>query len=109
MKSFLTFMMTATPLLSIAALDISATRGSETLTFETPRGRQEICVIPYHLKLASFSEDDLEKEKELCSYDFHGLTRNRELQQMALCLKINSTNPGVLVVDHPENQSRAKF
>ena len=55
MKSFLTFMMTATPLLSIAALDISATRGSETLTFETPRGRQEICVIPYHLKFASFS------------------------------------------------------
>ena len=92
-----------------AILDVSQPRGEKIVLFNTPQRKQEICVIPQHSQLGSYTEDDLETEKELCSYDFYGLTQGEDVQNMAICPKINSTNPGVLVMDIPEGWSREKF
>ncbi len=63
-------------------------------------GNQETCVIPnkYSFGLdAKYSKSDSEMEKELCSIDF---------DSNPLCPKLNSTNPGTLVVDKEKFDSK---
>lgn len=109
MKTFLTFTLALSPLFANAQFDVSTPRGQETLKFNTPERKQEICVIPQHSQIGAYSKSDLKDEKELCSYDFHGLTRDREVVPMALCPKLNSSNPGVLVMEIPEGWNRSQF
>ena len=92
-----------------AILDVTEARGEKVVTFETPQRKKEICVIPQHSQYGTYTEDDLETEKELCSYDFHGLTQGEGVQNVAICPKINSTNPGVLIMDIPEGWTKNKF
>ncbi len=92
-----------------SVLDITAQRGSKVIQFKTPQNRNEICVLPQHSPLGNYSDKDSKAEKELCSYDFHGLTKSEDTKEMALCPKFYSSNPGVLIMDIPEGWDKKKF
>ncbi len=63
----------------------------------------DVCIIPYKYKLdetISHKKKDLEKEHKLCEIDFN--TR-------PLCPKLNSTNPGTLVVEMDQSKDHNFF
>ncbi len=109
MKIILSLVLSFVSFSAWSQFDASTSRGTVMRQFSTPNNKQEICVIPQHSALGLYSKKDFDDEKELCSFDFHGLTEDREVKQMALCPKLNSTNPGVLIMEIPENWSRNKF
>jgi hypothetical protein len=61
--------------------------------FNTPFRKQEICVLANGMPNAVYAAADQQQEKQLCKYDFYGLTPGAE--RVAACPKINSTNPGI--------------
>lgn len=76
----------------------------------------EICIFPQRLDSVKYSKSDLEDEVELCGMNFtEGVAQNlsgnfaladqKEIilknQVMATCAKLNSTNPGVLLIPVP--------
>lgn len=92
-----------------AQVDLSVPRGSETVKLRTPENLEEICIVPQHAAFGSYSKSDVKNEKKLCSFDFHGLGDEKSKEQMALCPKLNSTNPGVLVMKVPHGWERNQF
>jgi hypothetical protein len=110
MKLLVSLILFSIPLLSDgAAFQVSESRGSSRRTFLTPEGKTEICIIPQHTHLGKYSKKDLKDEKELCSYDFNGSVNDSATRQMALCPKLNSSNPGVLLMEIPRGWDRSKF
>jgi hypothetical protein len=81
-------------------------RGGISKMLPTPNSGSEVCIIPD--KLASFgnlaySSKDVDKEAELCALSMHeGVASGvNGLKTTATCPKLNSTNPGVLLVQIP--------
>lgn len=109
MKSLLLIAVFATPLLSMAVLDINVPRGEKMIKYKTPNNREELCVLPQHSGLGKYTKEDLKIEQELCSYDFHGLSQDNNAKEMVTCAKSNSTNPGVLIMDVPKQMSKDEF
>ena len=73
------------------ALDVRDIRGEQVISSKSYRGVEERCAIPNRLAGAKYKKGDLEKEANLCGYDFYNT--------VALCPKFNSTNPGILITD----------
>lgn len=99
-------------LLSLA-LTVSTTASAQALfqdgrttTFRSPGGVTEICRVPRRIAgpLAGFSKfkkDDLEAEAMLCGIDFYAGS--------GICPKLNSTNPGVLINELPDDMDKRSF
>ena len=83
--------------LSFAALDISQITGQKTI-YNSTFGKQEVCVIANKLKPNDYKDKDAKDEQQLCGYDFY--------TNVGLCSKLNSTNPGTLVVELLSGKSR---
>jgi hypothetical protein len=90
--------------LTFASLSANATlnplfpRGEEIEKIKVPdREPPEICVIPRHLK-ANYSERDLKEEKKLCEMNLY--------ENVAVCPKMNSTNPGLDIHKIPKDYTR---
>jgi len=85
-----------------ATLTPTIERGDKNIYFTSPRGVQEVCVIPKHYDNAKYSKKDLKTEQELCSYSFYKLSeaeKNTGLNEAAICAKLNSTNPGINIFE----------
>ncbi len=95
---------------ALATLTPTLERGERNVYFNSPRGVQEVCVIPKHYPGAKYKKKDLKKEVELCNASFYDLTSEEESQgrnSVALCAKLNSTNPGINVYELGPNQSKS--
>ncbi|MBX2995695.1 MAG: DUF2252 family protein [Bdellovibrionaceae bacterium] len=97
-------------LISLSALSVQAqTAGflpAQSKGFQSPSGARETCWSPRKwvggfADASIFSADDLKKESQLCGYDFYA--------NVALCPKLNSTNPGTLICKIPEGKTRAEI
>jgi hypothetical protein len=76
-------------------LDTRIERGEEVVAHPSPHGVSERCVIPQHYAGGDYSRGDREKEQELCSIDFYADETETEFTPVAVCPKLNSTNPGL--------------
>lgn len=83
---------------SAIALNLSHLKGETRTEFISPFGVRELCVVPKKWPGAAYSNDDRKKESALCNYDFH--------QNIGICPKYNSTNPGVLLIEPTEKYSK---
>lgn len=82
-----------------------ASRGSQTVRFDFG----EECVLPKHFPGASYREKDFEKESELCTFDFYIKTSTETRKSVALCPKVESTNPAVELFLFAPDQSKDAF
>jgi hypothetical protein len=81
------------------AFEVNEARGREIISFSSPNYQNEICLLPNHSGQSAYSEADVKIEQELCHFDLYGQTPN--MQRVAVCPKIKSTNPGMhLLLDH---------
>lgn len=80
-----------TALLLLARPAIAQVRG-EMVTYTSPTGVEESCVLATRIPEGDYSEADEEIERAYCSIDFYVST-------VALCPKIWSTSPGMIVHD----------
>lgn len=71
---------------SFATLRTSDVRG-DRVEHAVVNRNPELCIIPTHLPGGKYDKDDIEDEKELCSYSIG--------KNVAACPKEESTNPGV--------------
>ena len=83
---------------SVLALDINNFPSENKTMINSPAGRIEICAQAHRMIPAAYKDKDDKDESELCSYNFYS--------NMALCPKLNSTNPGVLVANILTGKSR---
>lgn len=90
-----------------ATLTPTYERGEKLITFESPNDIKEVCVIPKHYPGAKYKKKDLDKEAELCSYNFYETGGNPDQITAATCPKENSTNPGVNIFKIPAGMSKA--
>lgn len=75
---------------TVLAVDVRDFVGDKIVNHRSPRGLDESCVIPSRLEGAIYSKGDLEKEAGLCEQNFY--------DNVGLCPKYNSTNPGVILL-----------
>jgi hypothetical protein len=68
----------------------SADVRGEVVTFTSPAGVQERCVMLARMPGATYRDADVAEERTFCAIDLHGRTH-------ALCPKLFSTSPGTLV------------
>lgn len=97
---------------ALATLTPTFERGVKNIYHMSPRGIQEVCVIPQKYPGAKYSKKDLKKEVELCSSSFYDVTPEERVQgktTVALCGKRNSSNPAVNVYKLAENQSKSQI
>ncbi len=92
-------------------MDRGVARGKATIHFAatTPSAPDEICVLPSHLSSADYKSGDEKSEKELCSYSFYGAgprEADAPKQDVAICPKLSSTNPGTDVLELLPNKTR---
>jgi len=64
----------------------------DTVSYASPAGVDERCVILARMPGAAYRESDVREEKAFCAIDLHGRTH-------AMCPKLFSTSPGTLVYD----------
>lgn len=83
-----------------AALDTSAVRGESKVEIPVAGKRSEVCILPKHHELGSYTEGDSKSEKALCSVN--------EYTNAAICPKLSSTNPGLEVHLIPEGKTIAQ-
>lgn len=81
------------------AFDVNQLVGKKSI-LKSPSGRNEVCVVANHIMPKAYTDKDAADEAELCSYDFY--------TNMALCPKMSSTNPGVLITKIIEGKTRAQ-
>ena len=94
-----------------AVLDSSAARGVKTIHFPatTAGSPDEVCVLPKHLTGGDYKKDDAKSETELCSYSFFGVharEADAPFEEVAICPKLSSTNPGTDVHELLPGKSR---
>jgi hypothetical protein len=79
--------------------DLSVPRGLETLSFTSPSGAKEICVVPKHLAGADYNgkegEKDRQSERELCSYNLYLPGPTTTDHGVAACPKVSSTSAAI--------------
>ncbi len=81
------------------ALDVNQLVGTKT-AIQSPSGKNEICVKANRLMPKAYNENDNKDEADLCGYNFY--------TNMALCPKMSSTNPGILITKIIEGKTRAQ-
>jgi hypothetical protein len=92
-------------------LAVGAHPGRQTIHFavDTQGAPDETCILPNHIPGADYSDSDTKSEQTLCSYSFYS-TGPREAgvpkADVAICPKLDSTNPGVDIQDLIQGQSR---
>jgi hypothetical protein len=114
------------------AIDLSQiSPGDAYIQYSAPSGPVETCVIPRHFPGGNYSDDDVSDEVKLCrmmtpshfqrnvqfaSHPTRSLPQeelSRPSETVALCPKLNSTNPGTLFVKIEKgmtaDQARQKF
>jgi hypothetical protein len=74
------------------AVQASSEVHGETVTYASPNGVQERCVMLARMPGATYRPQGEAQERRLCAIDFHQPTH-------ALCPKLFSTSPGTLVYD----------
>ncbi len=83
-----------TQILMALAMGINANATSnmkgQEITYQSPRGKVEKCIITDRVPEGSYSEGDLEEEKKFCEMDFYS-------NSLALCPKTWSTSAGTIV------------
>jgi hypothetical protein len=99
---------------ALATLTPTIERGEKNVYYTSPRGIQEVCVIPAKYPGAKYSHKDLKKEQELCNYTFYPTSATEEAehkQTVALCAKTNSTNPAVNIyeIDTGKGETQASI
>lgn len=67
--------------------------GRKIISFLSPSSKSEICVLPHHPRDSAYSAQDEADEAFLCKLDYYGTTVDS--QRVAVCPKLNSTNPGL--------------
>jgi hypothetical protein len=90
---------------SLRSVDVIA-QGGQALPVQTGHRFEEICVVPSKFNGidSQYSADDLKAESKLCSKSFYEGGQN--LKAYGVCPKLNSTNPGTLVVEIPEGWTK---
>jgi len=63
-----------------------------TTKFQVAGRPDEICVVPNHLAGVDYEKDDADDEAKLCAYNFYAASPGKPV---AICPKLESTNPGV--------------
>ena len=84
---------------SVWAFDVNQLVGVKTI-IKSPSGKDELCVVANRLVPKAYSENDSKDEADLCGYNFYS--------NMALCPKMSSTNPGILITKIIEGKTRAQ-
>lgn len=84
----------------VAALNREAPRGEKVVSLRSSQGANEICVLPQHFPGAPYTENDIKRENKLCEMV--------SSENVAVCEKINSTNPGLNFYDLPDGMSAAQ-
>jgi hypothetical protein len=84
---------------SVLALDVNQLVGAKTV-IKSPSGRNELCVSANRLMPKAYNDNDTKDEADLCAYNFYS--------NMALCPKMSSTNPGVMITKIIEGKTRAQ-
>lgn len=79
------------------ALDVNQLVGAKT-AIKSPSGKDELCVSANRLMPNAYNANDTKNEAELCGYDFY--------TNVALCPKMSSTNPGVLITQIMAGKTR---
>jgi hypothetical protein len=77
-------------------------RGEKNIYHTSPRGLQEVCVIPAKYPGAKYSKKDKKAELELCNTSFYEVSETQVAEgktTAALCAKTNSTNPAVNIYE----------
>jgi hypothetical protein len=87
-------------------------RGLKNVYHMSPRGVQEVCVIPAKYPGAKYKNKDLKKEIQLCNIHFYDTNSDEQsagFKAAALCPKLNSTNPAINIfaVDANAEQTKA--
>ncbi|WP_413568714.1 hypothetical protein ACLWBD_14550 [Bdellovibrio sp. HCB117] len=98
-KKWISVLCVSTCASSSFALNLSELQGERRVEFRSPQGLAEVCVVPKKWPGASYRSDDVEKENDLCSYDFH--------TNMGICPKYTSTNPAILLLKPNATYSKA--
>ncbi|AGH95328.1 hypothetical protein [Pseudobdellovibrio exovorus] len=101
--------LSLTSMVAHATLNISIPRGEKTVSFRSPRGQNEICVIPKHYPGIQYKNRSLKKEQEFCSYSFYDVNGSEAaagMNPLAICAKTNSTNPAVNLFEVRAGQSK---
>ena len=78
--------------IGVGAVQASADVRGESVTYVSPNGERERCVMLARMPGARYRAQDEAQERALCDIDFHQPTH-------ALCPKLFSTSPGTLVYD----------
>jgi hypothetical protein len=87
------------PAQALATLTPTVQRGERIVQLSEPGNTTPICIIPRHFNREMYSPRDIQKEEELC-----GMTRG---QNVAVCPKTSSTNPGLEFYKVPQGQTAA--
>lgn len=94
-----------------ATLTPTLERGEELIQIPRTGKLSEVCVIPLHFKLdptqkkaESYKKGDLEDEQQLCRYT-NDVQVPEGFMRVAVCAKINSTNPGLNFFSVPEGKT----
>jgi len=93
-----------------ATLTPTLQRGEKNIYFNSPSGIQEVCVIPAHYPDAKYTKKDLKTEEQLCSLSFYDVSVAEEQEgksSVAICAKLNSTNPGINIFETTQNLSKS--
>jgi hypothetical protein len=91
---FLSCMALLSSAVAQATLSAHLARGEKIVELPVPGRSAEVCVIPKHFTDATYSDNDLKAENQLCSID--------EYTNAAVCPKTNSTNPGLDIYSLPQ-------
>ncbi len=84
---------------ALATMTPTLDRGEQIVS----RSLSEVCIIPKKIEGGKYSEKDLKNEIALCQSDVNGKTQN-----VAICGKITSTNPGVEFFTVPTGMTAAQ-
>lgn len=96
----------------LATLTPTFERGEKNIYHTSPRGVQEVCVIPKKFPGGKYKKKDLKKEQELCHASFYDVTPEEQVQgytTAGVCAKLNSTNPGVNIYKLKEGQNKSEI
>ena len=110
-KYFYTLPLLAT-LSAQATLTPTIERGDKNIYFNSPGGIQEVCVIPKHYPEAKYSKKDLKTEEKLCSLSFYDVSVAEQQEgksAVAICAKLNSTNPGINIFQATDKLSKQEI
>lgn len=80
------------------ALHLDDLRGGSRMEIRSSSGLAELCVVPKRWPGAAYSTSDVEKERELCSYNFY--------TNVGLCPKLTSTNPAIMILKPNSKHSK---